>query len=339
MAHVDDANPAANANNLSAQIAWGDGTTTASTVTSAAGGGFDVSGTHTYNTAGNSALSTSIADVGGSTTSANSTAQIASVPPPPPPGPQAQFAFAPGSPCSSDRVGFDASASIGGAILSTARRWPITRYRWLVDDPTSVLAGNPAVPPVVTTTPTLTHAFGPAYTTIGQYDGEGQDFLGYFYYGENPNTHEPYGHFSVYDVRLFRPGVMVTLEVTDSLGKTASTTRRITFRNPDETVRMAYVDKAVLIKHEKNPYYHNDPSHTYTYDTESYYIDTYRYEPDVTNPYGIVGWPPACDSRSPLQKLEMSELKLRPAGLGPRWATSTCTATTSRSPLSSRVSS
>ena len=47
VAHVDDANPAANANNLSGQITWGDGTTTADTVTSAAGGGFDVSGTHT----------------------------------------------------------------------------------------------------------------------------------------------------------------------------------------------------------------------------------------------------------------------------------------------------
>ena len=47
VAHVDDANPAANANNLSGQITWGDRTTTADTVTSAAGGGFDVSGTHT----------------------------------------------------------------------------------------------------------------------------------------------------------------------------------------------------------------------------------------------------------------------------------------------------
>jgi hypothetical protein len=42
-----------------------------------AGGGFDVTGTHTYNSAGNYPVSTSITDTGGSTATADSSAQIA----------------------------------------------------------------------------------------------------------------------------------------------------------------------------------------------------------------------------------------------------------------------
>jgi hypothetical protein len=77
VAHLGDANPSASAGDFSAQINWGDGTTTAGTVTAAAGGGFDVTGTHTYGAAGSFMVSTSIADSGGSTATATAQAAIA----------------------------------------------------------------------------------------------------------------------------------------------------------------------------------------------------------------------------------------------------------------------
>jgi hypothetical protein len=76
VAHIDDANSGGSASDFAAQIAWGDGTTTAGSVTSAAGGGFDVVGTHTYNSAGSYPVNSSITDIGGSSTTASSTAQI-----------------------------------------------------------------------------------------------------------------------------------------------------------------------------------------------------------------------------------------------------------------------
>jgi hypothetical protein len=84
VAHVQDANPAGSANELSAQIDWGDGSTSPGTVAAAAGGGFDVNGTHTYSAAGNYQITASIGDVGGSTTSASSTAVIAATASQPP---------------------------------------------------------------------------------------------------------------------------------------------------------------------------------------------------------------------------------------------------------------
>jgi PKD repeat protein len=49
---------------------------TSAGVSTVAGGGFDVTGTHTYNTAGNYLVNTTITDIGTSSTSATSTAQI-----------------------------------------------------------------------------------------------------------------------------------------------------------------------------------------------------------------------------------------------------------------------
>ena len=66
VAHIIDANPGAGASDFAAQITWGDGTSSPGSVAAAAGGGFDVTGTHTYNAAGNYPVNTSIADVGGS---------------------------------------------------------------------------------------------------------------------------------------------------------------------------------------------------------------------------------------------------------------------------------
>jgi hypothetical protein len=51
--------------------------TAGQSLSAAGGGGFDVTGTHTYSAAGNYPVNTSITDIGGSSTSANSTAQIA----------------------------------------------------------------------------------------------------------------------------------------------------------------------------------------------------------------------------------------------------------------------
>ena len=82
VAHVDDANPGGSATDFSAQIAWGDGTTSAGSVTSAAGGGFEVTSTHTYATAGSYTISSSITDVGGMSTTTHSIAAIAAAPPP-----------------------------------------------------------------------------------------------------------------------------------------------------------------------------------------------------------------------------------------------------------------
>ncbi len=83
-AHIDDGNPAASAGDSSAQITWGDGSTSPGSVSAAAGGGFDVTGTHTYGVAGSYPVNTSISDIGGATTSATSVAQIAAAAAQPP---------------------------------------------------------------------------------------------------------------------------------------------------------------------------------------------------------------------------------------------------------------
>jgi hypothetical protein len=84
VAHVDDANPGADPGGFSAQINWGDGSTSPGSVSPAAAGGFDVTGTHTYTSAGSYPVNTSITDVGGAATSATSTAQVAAAAAQPP---------------------------------------------------------------------------------------------------------------------------------------------------------------------------------------------------------------------------------------------------------------
>jgi hypothetical protein len=84
VAHIDDANPSATTTDLSAQISWGDGTTSSGSLSAGAGGGFDVTGTHTYASAGSYPINTAVADVGGAGTTATSTAQIAAAAAQPP---------------------------------------------------------------------------------------------------------------------------------------------------------------------------------------------------------------------------------------------------------------
>ena len=76
VATFTDANPNATVGDFTATINWGDGTSTAGTIV-AQSGGFAVDGTHTYADEGKYKLTTTIKDVGGSTTSATSTATVA----------------------------------------------------------------------------------------------------------------------------------------------------------------------------------------------------------------------------------------------------------------------
>ena len=74
VAHFSDANSAAAAADFAASINWGDGTTTSGVITAANGGGFDVTGTHTYAHAGNETATITITGNGGG--SADATASI-----------------------------------------------------------------------------------------------------------------------------------------------------------------------------------------------------------------------------------------------------------------------
>src|SRR5207249_2288580 len=79
VASFSDANPFATAGDFTATITWGDGTSSAGVV-SANGGGFSVSGSHTWVSSGPFAVLVAINDDGGGTASANSTANITDAP-------------------------------------------------------------------------------------------------------------------------------------------------------------------------------------------------------------------------------------------------------------------
>jgi hypothetical protein len=71
-----DANAGATTADFTASIHWGDGSTTSGAVTGG-GGAFTVTGSHTYAEEGSYSVHVTVADDGGSTTSANGTAQVA----------------------------------------------------------------------------------------------------------------------------------------------------------------------------------------------------------------------------------------------------------------------
>ncbi|MEA2469393.1 MAG: large repetitive protein [Thermoleophilaceae bacterium] len=221
VAHFDDANPDASADQFTAQINWGDGTTSPGTTGIAVGGGFNVTGTHTYTTASSYTVTTTINDTPSNTATTTSTARIGA--PPPPTTPQAQFTFDPRTPCRDDNVSFDASSSFGSQVPLSKDRLPIKRYRWLIDDRIGRLGGHEPYAPVVNKDPAFTQAFPAAYFTIEPYSGHKSPPLTAFYF----------------DYRFFRPPLDVTLEVTDSAGETALTTHRISFANPDETRQLS----------------------------------------------------------------------------------------------------
>jgi len=70
VAHFSDANPSALVSEFLASINWGDGTSSSGSISSAPAGGYDVSGTHTYATAGLQIVIVAIADIGGSSATA-----------------------------------------------------------------------------------------------------------------------------------------------------------------------------------------------------------------------------------------------------------------------------
>jgi hypothetical protein len=70
-----DADPGGTVSDYAATIDWGDGTSSAGTV-GTSGSGFTVSGSHTYQEDGNYPVIVHIADVGGSTTSVDSSAHV-----------------------------------------------------------------------------------------------------------------------------------------------------------------------------------------------------------------------------------------------------------------------
>jgi hypothetical protein len=79
---TDAASPGGTISDFSATITWGDGSTSDGTLSGPDGGPYTVSGSHTYATTGYFTISTTITDVGGSTTSTSCTTLV--------------YAFAPG---------------------------------------------------------------------------------------------------------------------------------------------------------------------------------------------------------------------------------------------------
>jgi hypothetical protein len=77
---TDAAGAQAKAADFTAAINWGDGTSSAGTLTQTGAGAFDVSGTHTYATAGTKALTIAVTDEEGQTLSMTATATVPALP-------------------------------------------------------------------------------------------------------------------------------------------------------------------------------------------------------------------------------------------------------------------
>ena len=75
-----DGNPAGVAADYTATVTWGDTTTSAGTITAAAGGGFTVAATHTYADEGSFPVTVTVTSAGGSTTTASGHATVTDAP-------------------------------------------------------------------------------------------------------------------------------------------------------------------------------------------------------------------------------------------------------------------
>jgi hypothetical protein len=80
LAIFSDANVGASTGDFSAQVNWGDGTTTGGSIVSLGGGSFAIQGEHTYSGPGTFGLSISVQDRGGSTLSASGNALVGPTP-------------------------------------------------------------------------------------------------------------------------------------------------------------------------------------------------------------------------------------------------------------------
>jgi hypothetical protein len=82
VATFTDANPSGKVSDFSATITWGDGTATPGAVSASPGGGFIVTGPHTYAKPGSYPTTIAITDVHGASTSASGIATVGSAPSP-----------------------------------------------------------------------------------------------------------------------------------------------------------------------------------------------------------------------------------------------------------------
>jgi hypothetical protein len=98
-----DADPGGTASDYTASIDWGDGTTSAGTV-SASASGFLVSGAHTYASAGTRSTTISISDAGGATATARGSSTVANPP------------RAPAAVTNKPRVGSSSTAGFSGVV-------------------------------------------------------------------------------------------------------------------------------------------------------------------------------------------------------------------------------
>jgi hypothetical protein len=76
--HIADSDPTAIASDYSVSLNWGDGQTSAGAVSAAAGGGFDIRGTHTFAAARAYTVTSSVTKVNGRTASGNAVATVTS---------------------------------------------------------------------------------------------------------------------------------------------------------------------------------------------------------------------------------------------------------------------
>jgi hypothetical protein len=199
VAHFDDGNRGATADGFyHPQISWGDGTTDLGSIVSAAGGGFDITGSHTYSKAGNPTVKTVITDPGGSTTTVNSIVAVH------PPVIRARFTISPNPTCTGVLVTVDGS-------ISTTPNPPITRYRF-----TEAIV--PVIPTYVPRVP---------YEVVA--DGLNPRPTRVFGYDEQFNTEFPtFANAQHLGVYVVNPR-LITLTVTDRTGATASDSQQLDF--------------------------------------------------------------------------------------------------------------
>jgi hypothetical protein len=120
LGHITDADTTAVASDFTAQIAWGDGSISAGSVTTATGGGFDIVGTHAYAAAGSLPLSVSVNKINGRTASGSGNANVV------PPG-------SPLPPANTALPVISGTTTAGQLLSSTSGGWtgnPTFAYQW-----------------------------------------------------------------------------------------------------------------------------------------------------------------------------------------------------------------
>jgi hypothetical protein len=124
VAHVVDANPDGVASDDTATITWGDGNTSAGTLSSASGGGFDVTASHAYAVAGTYNIAVSVVSSGGSHTSAGTSATVgAPLTITQPPVAKASFVIS--GTASAGHVNLDASSSAPTGASASYYDWTL----------------------------------------------------------------------------------------------------------------------------------------------------------------------------------------------------------------------